>query len=174
MLATVHANVADQAAAADAITNTATVYLVQVSGKGWGVSSRASLALKTQSGVDKILLSGLRATVVMKDGMALDQVKTEQSLNRKSLKLVSFKKDEIVIPEAGYVLAVTGTGWADTNEKARVALEKLDNVAAAYVNRGITLHLIKAGDLDQDSVANAIAPFRMNIKDTQPLVGKPF
>jgi hypothetical protein len=34
MLATVHANVADQAAAADAITNTATVYLVQVSGKG--------------------------------------------------------------------------------------------------------------------------------------------
>jgi hypothetical protein len=55
-----------------------------------------------------------------------------------------------------------------------VALEKLDNVAAAYVNRGITLHLIKAGDLDQDSVANAIAPFRMNIKDIQPLVGKPF
>ena len=48
--------------------------------------------------------------MVMKDGMALDQVKTEQSLNRKSLKLVSFKKDEIVIPEAGYVLAVTGTG----------------------------------------------------------------
>ena len=46
----------------------------------------------------------------MKDGMALDQVKTEQSLNRESLKLVSFKKDEIVIPEAGYVLAVTGTG----------------------------------------------------------------
>ncbi|MDG1357612.1 MAG: hypothetical protein P8P36_05410 [Akkermansiaceae bacterium] len=33
MLATVHANVAE-AAAADAITNTASVYLVQVSGKG--------------------------------------------------------------------------------------------------------------------------------------------
>ncbi|MDG1357611.1 MAG: hypothetical protein P8P36_05405 [Akkermansiaceae bacterium] len=68
------------------------------------------MALKTQSGVSKILLSGLRATVVMKDGQDLDKAKVEQSLNRKSLKLVSFKKDEIVIPEAGYVLAVTGTG----------------------------------------------------------------
>ncbi|MGB2403215.1 MAG: hypothetical protein ACPIA7_07365 [Akkermansiaceae bacterium] len=46
----------------------------------------------------------------MKDGQELDQAKTEQSLNRKSLKLVSFKKEEVVIPEAGYVLAVTGTG----------------------------------------------------------------
>ncbi len=46
----------------------------------------------------------------MKDGQDLDKAKVEQSLNRKSLKLVSFKKDEIVIPEAGYVLAVTGTG----------------------------------------------------------------
>ena len=68
------------------------------------------MALKTQIGVKKILLSGLRATVVMKDGKELDKAKTEQSLKLKSLKLVSFKKDEIVIPEAGYVLAVTGTG----------------------------------------------------------------
>ena len=173
MLATVHANVAD-ATEVEAIANTATVYLVQVSGKGWGVSNRASLALKTQSGVDKILLSGLRATVIMKNGQELDQAKTEKSLNLKALKLVSFKKEEVVIPEAGYVLAVTGTGWADTNEKARVALEQLDNIAAAYVNRGITLHLVKAGELDQGSIAKAIAPYRMNIKDTKPLAGKPF
>jgi len=68
------------------------------------------LAIKIQDGVDKILLSGLRATVIMKDGKELDKGKTEQSLNRKSLTLVSFNKDEIIIPEAGYVLAVTGTG----------------------------------------------------------------
>lgn len=55
-----------------------------------------------------------------------------------------------------------------------MALEQLDNIAAAYVNRGITLHLTKAGELDQDSIANAIAPFRMKIQDTKPLVGKPF
>ncbi len=55
-----------------------------------------------------------------------------------------------------------------------MALEQLDNIAAAYVNRGITLHLNKAGDLDQDSVAKAIAPFKMNIQASRPLVGKPF
>lgn len=55
-----------------------------------------------------------------------------------------------------------------------MALEQLDNIAAAYVNRGITLHLVKAGELDQDSIAKAIAPYRMNIKDTKPLAGKPF
>ncbi len=46
----------------------------------------------------------------MKNGQELDQAKTEKSLNLKALKLVSFKKEEVVIPEAGYVLAVTGTG----------------------------------------------------------------
>jgi hypothetical protein len=68
------------------------------------------LAIKIQDGVDKILLSGLRATVIMKEGKELDEGKTEQSLIRKSLTLVSFKKEEIIIPEAAYVLAVTGTG----------------------------------------------------------------
>ena len=68
------------------------------------------MALKIQDGVDKILLSGLRATVIMKEGKELDKGKTEQSLNRKSLTLVSFNKDEIIVPEAAYVLAVTGTG----------------------------------------------------------------
>ena len=46
----------------------------------------------------------------MKEGKELDEGKTEQSLIRNSLTLVSFKKEEIIIPEAGYVLAVTGTG----------------------------------------------------------------
>jgi len=46
----------------------------------------------------------------MKEGKELDEGKTEQSLIRKSLTLVSFKKEEIIIPEAAYVLAVTGTG----------------------------------------------------------------
>ncbi|MGB2403214.1 MAG: hypothetical protein ACPIA7_07360 [Akkermansiaceae bacterium] len=55
-----------------------------------------------------------------------------------------------------------------------MALEQLDNIAAAYVNRGITLHMVKAGELDQDSIARAIAPFKMNIQGAKPLVGKPF
>ena len=46
----------------------------------------------------------------MKEGKELDKGKTEQSLKQKSLTLVSFNKDEIIVPEAAYVLAVTGTG----------------------------------------------------------------
>jgi len=53
-------------------------------------------------------------------------------------------------------------------------LEKLGNIAAAYVNRGITIHLAKAGDLDKDAVAKAIAPFKMKIQDCKALEGKPF
>ena len=53
-------------------------------------------------------------------------------------------------------------------------MEKLDNIAAAYVNRGITIHLAKAGDLDKDAVANTIKPFKMVIQECNALEGKPF
>lgn len=110
----------------------------------------------------------------MNDGTELDKDKTTKALKQKGLGLNSFSKEELVIPEAAYVLAVTGTGCADTNEKARVALEKIDNVSAAYVNRGITLHLAKAGDLDQEVIAKTIAPYNMAIQAIKPLEGKPF
>ncbi|MGB1874395.1 MAG: hypothetical protein ACPH5P_06635 [Akkermansiaceae bacterium] len=55
-----------------------------------------------------------------------------------------------------------------------MALEKIDNVSAAYVNRGITLHLAKAGDLDQEVIAKTIAPYKMTIQAIKPLEGKPF
>ena len=68
------------------------------------------MALKTQDGVNKILLSGLRATVVMADGKELDKASVAKALKAKNLGLASFSKEETVIPEAAYVLAVTGTG----------------------------------------------------------------
>ena len=68
------------------------------------------MALKTQDGVNKILLSGLRATVVMADGKALNKESVAKALESKNLGLASFSKEEAVIPEAAYVLAVTGTG----------------------------------------------------------------
>lgn len=55
-----------------------------------------------------------------------------------------------------------------------MALEKLDGVSGAYVNRGITIHLAKAGDLDQAKIASALEPFRMTIKEVKALEGKPF
>lgn len=68
------------------------------------------MALKTQDGVKKILLSGLRATVIMADGKALQEDKVSKALQAKNLGLASFTKAEAVIPEAAYVLRVSGTG----------------------------------------------------------------
>jgi len=68
------------------------------------------LALKSQDGVQKILLSGLRATVLMEDGKDLNKGSVTKALKDKGLGLASFSKEETVIPEAAYVLAVTGTG----------------------------------------------------------------
>ncbi|MCP5535649.1 MAG: hypothetical protein H7A51_05360 [Akkermansiaceae bacterium] len=68
------------------------------------------MAIKTQEGVKKILLSGLRATVLMEDGRELDKEKTTKALVAQGLGLASFEKQESAVPEAAYLLTVTGTG----------------------------------------------------------------
>ena len=55
-----------------------------------------------------------------------------------------------------------------------MALEKIDGVAGAYVNRGITIHLTKAGELDKETITKTLEPFKMTIKEVKPLEGKPF
>ena len=68
------------------------------------------MAIKSQDGVKKILLSGFRATVVMEEGKALDADKTKAAIAAKGLTCQSFDKSSVTVPEAAYVLAVTGTG----------------------------------------------------------------
>jgi len=68
------------------------------------------LALNTQDGVKKILLSGLRATVIMNDGKELDQEKTTTAIKAKGLELKSFQKTETPIPSAVYQIAAAGAG----------------------------------------------------------------
>ena len=53
-------------------------------------------------------------------------------------------------------------------------MEKVDGVAGAYVNRGIIIHLAKAGELDKDQIAETLKPFKMTINGVRPLDGKPF
>ena len=48
--------------------------------------------------------------MVMADGEALDKAKTTKALESKGLGLVSFAKTEAIVPEAAYVLRVSGTG----------------------------------------------------------------
>ncbi len=55
-----------------------------------------------------------------------------------------------------------------------MALEKVDNVAAAYVNRGITIHLAKAGELDEQAIAAALQPFGIKVQGSQAVEGAPF
>lgn len=50
----------------------------------------------------------------------------------------------------------------------------MDGVAGAYVNRGIIIHLTKAGELDKAKFAEALKPFKMTINEVKALEGKPF
>ena len=53
-------------------------------------------------------------------------------------------------------------------------MEKVDNIVGAYVNRGITLHLAKAGDLDEEAIAAAVKPFGIKVQSSQAVEGAPF
>jgi len=55
-------------------------------------------------------MSGLRATVIMKDGQKLDKEKTAKALTEKGLSVKTFEKTETPIPAEAYQLAVAGTG----------------------------------------------------------------
>ena len=46
----------------------------------------------------------------MEEGKALDKTKTGAAITGKGLQMTAFEKANVVVPEAGYVLAVTGTG----------------------------------------------------------------
>lgn len=68
------------------------------------------MAIKSQDGVKDVLLSGYRATVLMKDGMTLDKRKTKKAIVSKGLKMVSLEQSETEIPASAYQLKASGTG----------------------------------------------------------------
>lgn len=64
--------------------------------------------MSAQEGVKKILLSGLRATVVMQKGKALDEAKVRDALGSKKLKFVSMEIVERAIPKAMFNMKAKG------------------------------------------------------------------
>jgi len=164
----------DKPAAEQAAVAKVPVYLVVFSGKGWGVGAKASSALKSQDGVKSVLLSGYRATVLMEDGKTLDKSATEKAIVGKGLKMTSYEKTETVVPDKAYELAVTGTGWSIENDKARVALEQIDGVTAAYVDKKISIHYAKTGSFDEAKVAAILKPLKMTVKSSKQLDTLPF
>ena len=61
-----------------------------------------------------------------------------------------------------------------SNDKVRVALENLDDVSAAYVTRGIILHMASKKAFDKDKISEALKPFKITIKESALIQGSPF
>jgi prolyl-tRNA editing enzyme YbaK/EbsC (Cys-tRNA(Pro) deacylase) len=58
--------------------------------------------------VKTVLLSGLRATVVMESGKHLDEAKLKADIEARRLTFVSLSEVTVPRPKAAYVVAVSG------------------------------------------------------------------
>lgn len=61
-----------------------------------------------------------------------------------------------------------------TNDKARVALEKMDGVSGAYVNNGITLLMSNDKPLDEEAIAKTLKEFKITVSETTKSEALPF
>ncbi len=64
--------------------------------------------MNSQEGVKTVILSGLRATVIMKKGSSLDEAKVKAALEGEKMKFVSLAATNVIRPKAAYVLSVEG------------------------------------------------------------------
>lgn len=55
-------------------------------------------------------MSGMRTTVVMKDGFKLDEAKLKTEFDKGPVSLVSLEEKEQPVPKAAYTLMVSGAG----------------------------------------------------------------
>ena len=143
----------ESVASADSAVEAAGAYYVMFKGDGsWGVGKKASLAFKTVEEIDSVVLSGLRATITMKDGVVLPVSTITKALADKGLEYLSQEAVAEDEPKAVYVLNVAGVGWSESEEKARVALNKYDNVTNVYVGAKTELWLSKDEAPDKDAL----------------------
>jgi hypothetical protein len=138
-------------------------YYVMFTGKGWGIGNRARAALKTVDGVKSVVLSGLRATVKMNDGAMLDEKTVTDVLVKKGLSYVSTSTVASDLPVVVYVLSVGGVGWSDTEEKARVALGKVDKVTNVYVGKKTEIWMSEDATLDKDAITAMLDGFGFSL-----------
>jgi len=55
-----------------------------------------------------------------------------------------------------------------------VALEKIDGVTAAYVNKSIEIYYAKGSSFDKDEVTKLLKPLKMVVKEAKKLDKLPF
>ena len=145
------------------------VFIVTARGGGWGAGRAVRAAVGAQQGVKSYKMSGLRTTVLMKDGAKLDEAKLKEAFNKGPVTFVSLEEKDQAVPKAAYALQGTGVGWVTTNDKARVALEKLPGIAAAYVNRQLEIHLSQDTVLDEKAVKDALAAYKIKVNSVKKM-----
>lgn len=64
--------------------------------------------MSSQEGVKTVILSGLRATVIMDDGASLDEAKVKAAIKGKGMGFESMEKVELMKPKVAYNLVVKG------------------------------------------------------------------
>ena len=67
-------------------------------------------AIGSQKGIESYKMSGMRATVVMKDGLKLDEAKLKEVFDKGPVTFVSLEEKDQAVPKAAYALMVTGVG----------------------------------------------------------------
>jgi len=141
-------------------------YSVSFSGGGWGAANKASSALKKMEGIDKVMLSGMTAFVTTSsEGVKITRGTVRKAFDKTGLKVERVGKKEIPTPKEAYNIAITGGTWAQTNERLRADLEKLDEVSAAFVNQGkIVLLMASADSFDEEKIGKMTAKRKSNIK----------
>jgi len=165
---------ADQAAAQAAAKETVSLSIVACKGGGWGAANRVRAALTAQDGVKTVLVSGLRASVLMEEGKALDEAKIKAALRAKGMEFLTLTETEMALPKASYVLQSQTATWATKNDKARAALEKMDNIASAIVNNGVTILLVEDKPLDEKAITAALKEQKIIITETTKAEKLPF
>ncbi len=60
--------------------------------------------MESLKGIDRMLMSGVRATLVLEDGADLSEADVKQAFEANGLKFGSFEKREIDHPAAAYVV----------------------------------------------------------------------
>lgn len=143
-------------------------YYVMFKGDGgWGVGNRARAALQAIDGVDSVILSGLRATVKLKEGATIDEKLVTEALEKKKLAFVSKSAVPDEAPKVVYVLSVSGVGWSDTEEKARVALTEVENVTNVYVGKTTEIWMSEGGSLEKEAVTTMLQGFGFKLAEME-------
>lgn len=126
------------------------ITVASFSGGGWGASRKASVALNSLESVDSIIMSGTTAIIKVKPDAEVDKSKLKKAFKEQKLKLESFKTKEISKPTLAYEMNAKGVGWADSCEKAREALEKIEGIEVAVIAKTSKIYLSEELELTEE------------------------